>query len=221
MIDKKEMFLKALKNRYACKEFSADKKIKDEDFNFILEAGRLSPSSFGFEPWKFLVFTKQEDREKVTRESWGGKDRAIGASHLLVVLNMVEDLKYDSEYLQNFMKNIQKLPDDIIEKKTEIFENFQKGSFALLESRRTLSDWSSKQTYIALGNMLTAGEIVGVNSCPIEGFDKIKTRAILEKEYGIDMKKYDIAYMIAFGYEKNSYTGTKSRRELKEIVKFY
>lgn len=59
----KESFLNAMKFRHACKVFDEDKKIPDEDFEYILETGRLSPSSFGFEPWQFLVVQNKNLRE--------------------------------------------------------------------------------------------------------------------------------------------------------------
>ena len=61
----KETILAAFNSRHACKEFDVNKKISAEDFNFILETGRLSPSSFGFEPWKFLVIQNHSLREKI------------------------------------------------------------------------------------------------------------------------------------------------------------
>ena len=69
----KESIIEAFNYRHACKEFNPEKKISDQDFNFILETGRLSPSSFGFEPWKFLVVQNQNLREKIKEHAWGGK----------------------------------------------------------------------------------------------------------------------------------------------------
>lgn len=216
----KNEFLKALNRRYACKEFDSSKIIPDEDFNFILEAGRLSPSSFGFEPWEFLIIRDERKKLEVTEFSWGGRDRAIGASHFVVVLTRKGDLKYDTEYLYNFMKNVQKLPEDVIEVKTNFFKEFQEKDFKLLENERTLSDWANKQAYIALGNMLTAGAIIGLDSCPIEGFDKEKTLEVLSNKFDIDTNKFDIAYMIAFGYALNPNKFEKTRRKIEEVAKF-
>ena len=61
--DKKQEILDAFNFRHATKEFDPAKKISDEDFQFILETGRLSPSSVGYEPWKFLV-VENEDLKK-------------------------------------------------------------------------------------------------------------------------------------------------------------
>jgi len=69
----KEIVIEAFNYRHACKEFNPEKKIADQDFTFILETGRLSPSSFGFEPWKFLIVQNKELREKLKEHTWGGQ----------------------------------------------------------------------------------------------------------------------------------------------------
>lgn len=75
MTIQKEEILNAFRFRHACKEFDSSKKISEDDFNFILETGRLSPSSFGFEPWKFLVLQNEAIREKLREVTWGAQDR--------------------------------------------------------------------------------------------------------------------------------------------------
>lgn len=217
----KKKFLEVMNTRYACKEFDITKTISDEDFNFILEAGRLSPSSFGLEPWQFLVIRDPQKKLDITEFSWGGRDRATGASHLLVTLTRKNDMKYDSKYLNNFMRDVQKLPEDVIEMKTGFLKGFQENDFKLSNNKKALIDWAGKQAYIALGNMLTAGAIAGVDSCPIEGFHKEKTEKVLAEKFGIDMDKFDLAYMAAFGYAKNPTKHEKTRRKIEDIVKFY
>lgn len=216
----KNEFLKAMKRRYACKEFDVEKKISDEDFNFILEAGRLSPSSMGLEPWQFLVFTDPQQKLDVTEFSWGGRDRATGASHFVVVLTRKNDLRYDAEYLNNYLRNHKKLPEDTITRVTELVKEFQTEDFKLLESERALADWSSKQSYIALGNMLTAGAFIDVDSCPIEGYHKEKTEKVLAEKFGIDMEKFNLSHMIAFGYAKEPSKTEKLRRKMEDVVTF-
>jgi nitroreductase len=69
----KQEIIEAYWFRHACKEFDSAQKISAEDFDFILETGRLSPSSFGLEPWKFLVVQNLELREKLREHAWGGQ----------------------------------------------------------------------------------------------------------------------------------------------------
>ncbi|MEO2566056.1 nitroreductase family protein, partial [Clostridium tertium] len=86
--------LNALNNRYACKEFDKNKKINDEDLNLILESGRLSPSSIGIEPWKFLVISNEDLKNELAAVALGGKKQIPSCSHLVILLNRAaNDLK--------------------------------------------------------------------------------------------------------------------------------
>lgn len=82
----KEDILNAYQFRHATKEFDPNKKIPEEDFKFILETGRLSPSSFGFEPWRFVVVQNQELREKIKNTAWGAFGKLPEASHFVLIL---------------------------------------------------------------------------------------------------------------------------------------
>ncbi|MCF6192947.1 MAG: nitroreductase family protein, partial [Kangiellaceae bacterium] len=96
MIDKKEI-IEAFNYRHACKVFDANKKISDADFDFILETGRLSPSSFGFEPWKFLMVQNIDLREKLKSITWGAQGTLPTASHFMVILARKQNsMNYDS-----------------------------------------------------------------------------------------------------------------------------
>ena len=217
----KETIIEAFNYRHACKEFNPEKKISDQDFNFILETGRLSPSSFGFEPWKFLVVQNHNLREKIKEHAWGGKKQIPTSSHLLVMLaRKGYFMKYDSQYMKDFMKNVKQMPEDAIKARIGYIENFQRNDFKLLESERALFEWACRQTYISLANMMTAASMIGIDSCPMEGFNTEKVNAVLDKDLGIDTEKFGIACMVAFGYRKTE-PGTKTRQSMDEIVTWY
>ena len=181
MIDKKEI-LKAFQYRHACKVFDENKTISDEDINFILETARLSPSSFGFEPWHFVMVQNKDLRSKLKENAWGATAKLDTASHFVLCLTMKSsEIKYDSAYIQNFMKDVQKLSDEVIKGKGKAFENFQKNDFHL-DTERALFDWASKQSYIPLANMMTAAAMIGIDSCPIEGFNREISEKILKND---------------------------------------
>ncbi len=217
----KERILDAYKFRYACKEFDANKKITEDEFQFILETGRLSPSSFGFEPWKFLVVQNEDLREKLKDASWGAQRQLPTASHFIVILaRKALDTKAGSEYIMNMMREVQQLPEDIVELKGGFYSEFQKNDFDLTDERK-LFDWASKQTYIPLGNMMTAAAMLEIDSCPIEGFNREKVDSILEKEGIVDATHYRAAVMVAFGYRaENAEVFPKTRRAMKEVVQW-
>jgi len=217
----KEKFLSAMKFRHACKEFDTNKKISQEDFQYILEAGRLSPSSFGFEPWKFLVVQDESKREKLREFTWGAQKQLPTSSHFVVALaKKPYFMRYDSEYVHNFMGDIQRLPEEIVELKKGFFKKFQEEDFKLLESERTLTDWASKQTYIPMGNMMTGAALIGIDSCPIEGFDREKINEILVSDFGIDGEKYEVSNMMAFGYRINE-PFEKTRQKMEDVVEWH
>ena len=217
----KDTIIAAFNHRHACKEFDSDNKISDQDFEFILEAGRLSPSSFGFEPWKFLVVQNQDLREKLKEHTWGGKKQIPTSSHLLVILARKSYfMKYDSQYMKEFMKTVKQLSEEAINKKIGYIENFQKNDFKLLESERAMFDWACRQTYLSLANMMTAASMIGIDSCPMEGFNAEKINAVLEKDLGIAIEKFGISCMVAFGY-RIAEPGSKTRQSLDEIVAWY
>lgn len=217
----KEEILKAYQFRHACKEFDVNKKISDEDFQFILETGRLSPSSFGFEPWKFVVIQNQDIRNKLLPVAWGAQKQLPTASHFVVILaRKKEEMIYNSSYISNFMKNIQQLPEEVITMKRGFYKEFQESDFQLLESDRAMFDWASKQTYIALGNMMTAAAQIGIDSCPIEGFNKEKVEAVLKEEGILSDKSFGVSVLVAFGHRLEEPKRDKTRQTMNMIVEW-
>lgn len=97
-----------------------------------------------------------------------------------------------------------------------VIEQFLEDDFSL-DSDKKLFDWAAKQCYIALGNMMTAAALIGIDSCPIEGFHEVKVEKVLTEEFGIDTKNYGLSYMLAFGYRKEEQP-PKARRSIDEIV---
>lgn len=214
---KKEEILDAFQRRHACKEFDRTKKISAEDFEVILEAARLSPSSFGFEPWHFVVVQDPSLREALKEGAWGAPLKLDTASHYLLGLTMKAPyIRYDSPYIADFMKRVQQLPEEVIAMKGGFYKNFQTTDFKL-ESDSKLFDWASKQTYIPLANMMTVAAMLGIDSCPIEGFDKALSETILRDKLGIDTRKYGLSYMVAFGYRAKE-PHPKTRRCVDEVV---
>lgn len=217
----KEEILKAYQFRHACKEFDVNKKIHDEDFHFILETGRLSPSSFGFEPWRFVVIQNQELRNKLLPVAWGAQKQLPTASHFVIILaRKKEEMIYNSSYISNFMKNIQHLPEEVITMKRGFYKEFQESDFQLLESDRAMFDWASRQTYIALGNMMTAAAQIGIDSCPIEGFNKEKVEAVLKEEGILSDESFGVSVLVAFGYRAEEPKHDKTRQSMDTIVEW-
>ena len=207
------------KFRHACKEFDGGKSVSEADFRTILEAGRLSPSSFGFEPWKFLVLKSKEIRQKIYDAAWGGQDALNNASEFVVILARVgADLHPESAYLSYIMKEVKNLNETAQKARTDFFTEFQKKHFCIYNDEQKLFDWACKQCYIALGNMLTSAALLGIDSLPIEGFNRQSVNEILQKEGLLDTKHFSVAVMTAFEYRKNAPKHAQTRQSFEKVV---
>lgn len=214
----KEDIIKAFQSRHATKEFNSDKKLSEDNINFILQTANLSPSSFGFEPWHFIVVQDPELRETLKPVAWGAPLKLDTASHFVLGLSMKAPMtRWDSDYIMSMMKDVKQFPDDVIETYSKFYREFQERDFNL-DTDKKLFDWASKQTYIALGNMMTSAALIGIDSCPIEGFHQEKAEKVLHDKFNVDTDKYGLSYMIAFGYRKQEPPRPKSRRDFNEIV---
>ncbi len=214
----KEDILNVFQFRHACKEFDATKKLSDEDINFILKLANLSPSSFGFEPWHFIVVQDKDLREALKPISWGAPLKLDTASHFILGLTMKAPMtKAGSDHTVRMMKDIKQLPPDVMEGYGNFYKVFQESDFDL-DTDKKLFDWASKQCYIALANMMTGAAMNGIDSCPIEGFHQEKVEQLLSEKFGVDTTQYGLSYMVAFGHRKGAPAHPKTRRPLEEIV---
>lgn len=214
----KETVLNAYHFRHATKQFDASRLISAEDFEYILETGRLSPSSIGLEPWKFLIVQNPDLRKRLSEVSSGAQKQLATASHFVVILAR-SDASYDSPYAEYMLKEIKGMPNDVFELTREAYGKFQKNQ-RMLENPRTLLDWASKQTYIALGNMMTAAALIGIDSCPIEGFNYEGVHRVLEEEGLLEDGLWDVSVMAAFGYRAEDPSREKSRQPLNKITQW-
>jgi len=203
-------FSKAMSFRHACKIFDETKKISDKEIKFILEAGRTSPSSFGMEGWKFLVITNQDLKEKLRPACWN-QPQITTCSHLIVLLASIENVKPSSGIpAKRFARR--PLSQEQIDGYIELYGNHLKET---LSTNENIYAWTARQTYIAGANMMTAGAYIGIDSCPIEGFEKDRVEEILE----LDTNQYQVAMLLPFGYRVNEQS-SQLRVEFDEVIEF-
>ena len=206
----KNKFLEAMDFRHACKIFDESKKISDEDMNFIVEMGRKSPSSFGMEPWKFLVITNEELKKKLRPFCWD-QVQITSCSHLVVILAAIEAVKPESgEVLKKFSRR--EMPKEQLDFYMQLYTNHLQDT---LSSDEKIYAWTSKQTYIALANMMTGAAYLHIDSCPIEGFEKSKVEEILN----IDTKQYQLSVIVPFGYRLHE-RSQQLRSPYEEVVEY-
>ena len=205
--------------RYACKKFDSTKKISEEDWNAILAAARLAPTSLGFEPFELLIVQKPEIREKMKAHGWGIQ-AGLEASHFVVFLTRKKvDLEFDSPYVRYIQEEVKQLPAEVDAIYKEKYAQFTTEDYKTFESDRAAFDWASKQAYIVMANMMTMAAYEGIDSCPLEGFNQDEMTALLGDKLGLfDTKHFGIAVMAAFGYRDEEPHRNKTRRTLDEIV---
>lgn len=206
----KNKFMSAMDFRHACKIFDDTKKVSHEDMKYILETGRKSPSSFGMEAWKFLVITNDELKAKLRPACWD-QVQVTSCSHLVVILAGIDSVKVESgEVKKRFSRR--EMPQESLDFYMGLYADHLKNT---LSSDENIYAWTSKQSYIAAGNMMTAGALLGIDSCPIEGFDKKQVEEILE----LDTTKYQLSMVIPFGYRLNLQP-EQLRLAFEEVVEF-
>ena len=206
----KNNFTKAMDFRHACKVFDENKKISDEEMRYILEAGHKSPSSFGMEGWKFLVITNQTLKEKLRPVCWN-QVQITSCSHLVIILAAIDSVKVESgEPEKRFRRR--EMPQEKLDFYLDLYAKHL--SHTLSTDENTYA-WTARQTYIALGNMMTAAAYIGIDSCPIEGYEKEKVEEILE----LDTSKWQLSVVVPFGYRLNEQS-TQLRLPFEEVVEF-
>ena len=207
-----------LKRRYACRDYDPNRKISDQDFHLILEAGQLAPSSYGFEPWHFLVIESESLKQDLAPIALGAQKALASASHFVIILSRTQArLRYDAPYIGYMMREIQGLPEDFCEFKQQRFETFQKEDFDLLSTERATFDWASKQSYLALAQMMQVAALRGIDSLAMEGFNRQAVTDLLTERGLIDPSEWGVSVMVSFGYGLGS-VPRKTRQSLDQLV---
>lgn len=166
--------IESLNWRYAVKKFDNQKIISPAVWNALEESLILTPSSYGLQPWKFIVVTNKELRQKLTAVSWNQK-QVEDCSHLVVFA--VKE-KIDEAHVQSFIDQMAKVRG--VDATT--FEGYKKmmvGDVVTGARSKVSYEWAARQAYIALGNFMTSCAVLQVDTCPMEGIDPIKYDEIL------------------------------------------
>ncbi len=204
--------LSALRWRYACKVFDPSKKIPAETWAVLEESLVLTPSSFGLQPWKFLVIEDAALREELVPHAW--KQRQVAdASHLVVmaVPKVMQEAHIDAN-IQRMAEVRGGTPDALFG-----FRKMVTGFRSGMEAEGGLEPWAKLQVYIALGQFMLSAALLGVDTCPMEGFVPAKFDEIL----GLDAQGLTTAVLCPAGYRHpdDRYSGLpKVRFEAGSVI---
>jgi nitroreductase len=174
-------FIKDANWRYATKKFDNTKKVSTEDLITLKEAIRLSASSYGLQPYKVFIIENPELRAKIQPAAWG-QSQIVDASQLIVFANMTNFSDEDIDVSLSLTTETRGLPADALKG----YGDFMKSKIGVL-SEDVRNTWTSKQTYLALGNLLNAAAELRIDVTPIEGFEPDKVNEILGlKQLGLN-----------------------------------
>ena len=166
-------FIKNANWRYATKKFDTTKKVSKEDLETLKEAIRLSASSFGLQPYRVLIIENPELRAKLQPAAWG-QSQIVDASQLLVFANITNFGETEIDVSIANTTKTRGLPADALKG----YGDFMKSKIvALPEDVR--NTWASKQTYLALGNLMNAASELKIDVTPMEGFEPAQVNEIL------------------------------------------
>lgn len=186
-------YVEALQKRYSVKKFDSEKKIPEEILKNILEAGKLSASSQGLQPYKILVVQTPEKLEKLI-PAFYNPSQISTCSHLLVI---VTRKNIEDDYLNNYFGHIA----DVREIPVENLDAFRRSiNFQLnLHDENEMANWNERQGFLMLGTLMFAAAMEKVDSCPMEGFKPEVITEILE----VDPEKEKVAVTLALGYRSS------------------
>ncbi|MFD2255332.1 NAD(P)H-dependent oxidoreductase [Luteolibacter algae] len=182
--------LSALNFRYATKVFDSSQKILPEVWSAIETSLTLTPSSFGLQPWKFLVIDSPDIREKLKAESWG-QSQVTDASHLVVLTARTDLSRQDIDSWIARLSEVQGTPLDALAGLSGVISSFSSGKTPAEQQA-----WNARQVYIALGQLMSSAALMGIDSCPLEGISADGYDEVL----GLKDSGYATAVACALGY---------------------
>lgn len=205
--------LQALEWRYATKVFDATRKLSAETWETLQKTLILSPSSYGLQPYHFLIVKDPAKRAEMVPHSWGQK-QVVDASHFVVFAARTTLSRGDVEKFIELTAQQRGIPANALKG----YRDMMIGD--LVEGPRSamVQQWGTCQAYIALGNLLTSAALLGVDACPMEGFVPAEYNRIL----GLAGSGYTAVVACALGYRAadDKYAGLKKVRfDASELVK--
>jgi nitroreductase len=184
-----EGILAQLNWRYATKAYDKTRRISDEDWKTLEQSILLAPSSYGLQPYKALVITDPEIREKLKPAAYG-QPQITDASHLVVFAYKKNLTDADVE---RFVERIVEVRGQARESLAD-YENVMKGTAQRATAGGYIETWNSRQAYIALGFLLESAALLGIDATPMEGFDAVQFNEIL------GLKDYSAVVVAALGF---------------------
>ena len=198
--------------RYATKLFDASRKIPEETLSILEDALVLTPSSFGLQPWKFLIVGDPELKAQMPALSWE-QTQPRDCSHMVLLL---VKRNFSAADVRRFVERTAEVTGRPLESLAQ-FEEMAGGFVTQASEQGWAVEWNKRQVYIALGQLMTAAAALGVDTCPMEGIDA----AGYDKLLGLEGSDYQVVVGCALGYrsaEDKYATQPKVRYDKSEVI---
>lgn len=208
-----KQLLQVLKWRYATKVFDPNRKIPTATWNALQEALVLSASSFGLQPYRFIIVNDPVARAKLLPHAWNQR-QVVDASHFIVFAARTTITEAE---IDRFLGRIVEIRGGSRESLAG-YRQMMTGSLLGDEAKARIPHWAARQVYIALGNLLTSAALLGVDACPMEGF----VPAEFDKILGLPSQGYAAVVACALGYrnaEDKYAAAAKVRYPKEELIK--
>src|SRR5271156_5263578 len=208
-----EQLLAALNWRYATKFFDATKKIPADTWHTLEQVLVLTPTSYGLQPYRFLVIKNPATRAALLPHSWNQK-QVVDASHFVVFTARTEMKEADVDRLIQRITDVRRLPANVL----GAYRGMMVSDIVNGPRGKIAHEWAARQVYIALGNLMTCAAILGVDACPMEGLVPSEYDNVLN----LNGSGYATVVACALGYRAagDKYASlAKVRYEAKDLIR--
>lgn len=212
-------------SRYTAKSYDASRVVSEEDFNAILTAGRLAPSSMGMEPWQFIVATPGELTDEVQPHCWGVHPTPshwvflLGRNADAFLPSLRTDVSVDAQvdYVRHMHCDIQGFEAETADARCQAVAKLVEQDLNL-DTEESATGWVNRQVYLAMGSMLLAAAMLGVDSTPVEGLNAAAVEEVLVRHGLMDPTQTHFVALLTFGYTDRQEHRDKTRRPESEVV---
>ncbi|MEZ5945174.1 MAG: nitroreductase family protein [Planctomycetaceae bacterium] len=190
----------AIYQRRAVKHFDPEHELSEGDIDKLMEATIQSPTSFNMQNWRFVLVRDQELRQQIKAAA---NDQAqVTEASLLIVLTA--DLKAWEKSPARYWQNA---PTDVAELLVNWMKPFYEGKDQLQR------DEAMRSCGIAGQTIMLAAKSMGLDSCPMIGFDAVKVGELINLP-----EDHTIGFMIAVGKATQEAWPKPGQLPLEEVL---